>query len=197
MRAFNDRIIVQKGICPERTKGGIILASGTQIDAKVKLNIGKVLSVGKGIRFSNGDAVIPECNVGDCIMWEQFGEIMAEVLGEGKVAVRWEDVMCALDPDEYEGWYFDPEEYKKYLAEKEKELEEAKKKQRAEQEAAFAETNMYICKNKKCYRVKKSIQKKPSDNLQCEYCGVEMELDEGRKAPMVFVKDGCSPGIIQ
>ena len=190
MKAVNDRILIQKGIIPERTVGGIFIAAGVSTDAKVKLNIGKVLSVGGGIRFHDGYTVKPECSEGDIIMWEQFGDIQAEILGENRVCVRWEDVICKLGPDEVKGWIFDPEEYRKIQAENQKKLDEEKKKIRDAEETASALRVIRSCRNKNCHQINRPIENKET----CEYCGDLMTEVEGHVAPSIFVRGGASPG---
>ena len=182
MKACNDRIVVQKGIIPERTVGGIVLTADTSTDAKVKLNVGKVLSVGPGIRFSNGDFVSTNAKEGDVIMWEQFGDIAAEVLGERIVVVRFEDVTCVLDdPKEYEGWYFDMNAYREYEEKLRAEVEKNKVVEVVKAREVFA------CVNKDCVYVTK-----PVPVLQCEHCGKPTEEVADRVAPSIFVRDGAS-----
>ena len=108
MRAVNDRIYILKAIVPEKTKGGVIIPDGSTADVKVKLNIGKVLSVGPGSKLIDGTYIKPQCKVGDVIQWEQFGDIEAGVSGmERVVVVRWEDVIGILDDKDYDGWIFE------------------------------------------------------------------------------------------
>lgn len=194
MQAANDRIHVQKGIIPERTQGGILIAAGTSADAKVKLNIGRVLSVGKGIRFSNGDFIKPDCQPGDVVMWEQFGEINAEILGEGKVSIRWEDVIGILEPEEYRDWFFNIGDYKAYQEKLDKELSDEKQKIKEREEKAASESFVFACKNKDCYRgFGKPVTTNKSEPPQCDFCGTDLGQVEERVAPSIVVKGGASP----
>jgi co-chaperonin GroES (HSP10) len=192
VKATNDRLIIQKGYVLERTQGGIILSSGTSADAKVKLNIGKVLSAGSGIKFASGDVVIPACEVGDVVMWEQFGEIMAEVLGDGIVAVRWEDVMAILEPEEYKNWIFDKVEYDRQQDAFQKELEIRRKELQKSEEKMLSETKVYRCEVPKCGH-RSTIRKRVGESLACEYCGVEMEEVKDKKVAGIIVPGGASP----
>lgn len=185
MKAVNDRILIQKGIIPDRTKGGIFIAAGVSTDAKVKLNIGKVLSVGSGTRFHDGYVVVPTVEEGEVVMWEQFGDIQAEVIGENKVVVRWEDVIGVLDPDEYKDWIFDMDEYRRVQEKIQKQLEESKKSREVE---AATIKKIVSCRNSKCIYVTKPVE----DKEQCEYCGSIMEEIEDKKGPSIFVQGGAS-----
>jgi co-chaperonin GroES (HSP10) len=170
MKAVNDRILVQKGIIPERTIGGIIISANTSTDAKVKLNVGKVLSVGEGLRFSDGSSIALKVVPGDIIMWEQFGDITAEVLGEGIVCVRMEDVTCILDKaEEYDGWFFDKMAYDEYLEKMNAELD--KKKAELKELEATRKTKMKVrCHNEKCKnRLRADVYE--GEEKQCGDCG--------------------------
>lgn len=190
MQAVNDRILVKKGIVPERTIGGILVAANTSVDAKVKLNIGRVISCGAGLRFHDGYYVKPDCEPGDHIMWEQYGDLAAEVLGDDIVCVRWEDVICKLDAKEVEGWFFDRKEYDKYREELDSQIAKAKEEQRAREAEAASKRIIRVCQNKNCHQIGRPVENKEL----CEYCGNVMSAVEDRKGPSIFVRGGASPG---
>ncbi len=188
MRAVNDRILVHKGIIPERTIGGIVISAGTSTDAKVKLNVGKVISVGEGIRFSNGDTVSPKVSPGDVIMWEQFVDIAAEVLGENIICVRFEDVTCVLDKEEeYKHWFFDVAEYKKYQDGIDAELSK-KKVELMESESRRKVQVKVLCPNTKCNAPKVFATIYEGEEKVCGDCGSIMapEVKNEKNIPIHY-----------
>lgn len=165
MKAVNDRVIVQKAFVKERTVGGILIPVGANVDAKIKLNVGRVLSCGPGLRFSNGECQAPSCADGDVIMWEQFGDINAEVLGTNRVAVRYEDIMAVLEPGEYDNYVFDVEAYKK-----EEDARSALVIAEQERLRSAVTPTGFKCVNSFC---KKSGEVVPVET--CEHCGKPTE----------------------
>ena len=107
MQAVNDRVIILKASVPEKTSSGFYIPQTASSDAKVKLNVGRVLSCGEGLKFSTGEFVSPVCKKGDVVMWEQFGGFSAEVLGKNVMVVRYEDILCVLDSGEYDNYVFE------------------------------------------------------------------------------------------
>ncbi|MFA5149665.1 MAG: co-chaperone GroES family protein [Candidatus Omnitrophota bacterium] len=101
MIALNDRIIVKKLKLPEKTSGGIYVPDTAKEDSKIRLNVGKVISIGPGTRTVSGDYLSRFVGeVGDFIVWEQFGDLNAEILGKGMCAVRTEDLLCKVSREE-------------------------------------------------------------------------------------------------
>lgn len=165
MKAKNDRIIVRKGRLPEKSKGGIILADTARHDAKVKFNVGKVIDFGPGMMTVSGERVSGyDGKAGDIIVWEQFGEFDASVIGEGLWVLRAEDVTASLTDEEASKWDFDepkpPEEEKE------------------EPEHVFEKDKANIqCENKDCqaaFRPREiEVDSRFGPFPPCEYCGKE------------------------
>lgn len=165
-QAMGDRILVRKAEMCSKTKGGIYLADSVKKDGMLKLNVGRVLSFGPGLKTVQGE-YIPGYSgkVGDVVMWEQFGEFGAEGLGENVNVIRNEDVICLLDEKEAIGWKFEKDEVVE-----------------TENVPTYEEkTREYHCANRFCQTSKlpsgsPKISQKESDKHICEYCGAELEL---------------------
>jgi co-chaperonin GroES (HSP10) len=76
LKPLNDRVIVfpeRVGAYDKKTDSGIIVIDSVKKNAKKATNKGTVLGVGEGLILATGEKIVPNCSVGDVIMYEQFG----------------------------------------------------------------------------------------------------------------------------
>jgi len=69
LRPLGDRIVLKPGKEEEVTKGGIVLPD----TAKKKPREGEVLAVGPGRLLENGERAPLEVNVGDVVIYSEYG----------------------------------------------------------------------------------------------------------------------------
>jgi len=173
MIAKNDRVICRLGIMPEKTVGGIILADTTQKDGQAKINIGKVVDFGPGMKLLSGEFIQGyDGKRGDIICWEQFGGIAYEVVEKGLVCVRNSDIGCVLEPGEYKDWEFDQAEADK---KRNKAHEALTKKPEVMLEPR---KQKYQCWNNDCSHKTEVVETAVVEPV-CEYCGKEMSEYKG------------------
>ena len=107
MIAKNDRVLLVKGTLPEKV-GNIYIPQTAGAKSKVKLNVGKIVSFGPGMRLSTGEHVNGyEGSIGDLVVWEEFGDYEMTVLGEGIVAIRNEDIVAVVTESDVPGVTFE------------------------------------------------------------------------------------------
>ena len=97
LRPLLNRVVVKKADVITKTKGGIILTSGSE----EKLNFGTVMSCGPGKTLENGS--IRECLVkeGDTVLLPEYGGSKVTLAGECEVFIyRDDDIMGTLHDEE-------------------------------------------------------------------------------------------------
>ncbi len=78
IRPLHDRIVVRRKEEETKTAGGIVLPGA----AAEKPNEGEVLAVGTGRILQNGDVQPMAINVGDVVLFGQYGSNTVKIDGE-------------------------------------------------------------------------------------------------------------------
>ena len=99
LRPLLNRIVVKKVAAETKTKGGIILTTGSKDE---KLNFGTVMAVGPGKNLENG--TVRDClvQVGDKVLLPEYGGSKVVLAEDEELFIyRDDDVMGTLhDPSE-------------------------------------------------------------------------------------------------
>lgn len=69
LRPLHDKVLVQRKEEEETTAGGIVLPGS----AAEKPSQGEVIAVGPGKRNDNGEQIAPDVQVGDTVIFGQYG----------------------------------------------------------------------------------------------------------------------------
>ncbi|MDO5376444.1 co-chaperone GroES [Staphylococcus rostri] len=69
LKPLGSRIVIEKKEQEQTTKSGIVLTDS----AKESSNEGEVVAVGPGRLLDNGQRVTPEVQVGDRVVFQQYG----------------------------------------------------------------------------------------------------------------------------
>ncbi|KAL2927275.1 10 kDa chaperonin mitochondrial [Bienertia sinuspersici] len=86
-----NRVLVEKIVPPAKTSSGILLP-----ESSAKLNSGKVLAVGPGLRDKTGNHIPPAVKEGDHVLLPEYGGTAVK-LGEKEYHLyRDEDIMGTL-----------------------------------------------------------------------------------------------------
>jgi chaperonin GroES len=93
VRPLGNRIVVRVHDPVRVTPGGIHLAEAYQKERRK----GTVLAVGKGKLKEDGTRVPMEVEVGNVVMWTQWGGTKAEEAGEDIVILSTDDVLGVLE----------------------------------------------------------------------------------------------------
>ncbi len=93
VRPLGDRILVQRIMEEEKSKGGIIIPD----TAKEKPQEGKVVAVGKGRTLEDGTLVPLEVKPGDKILFAKYGGTEVKIDGEEHIILKEEDVLGILE----------------------------------------------------------------------------------------------------
>eukprot|EP01123_Difflugia_compressa_P009314 TRINITY_DN304_c1_g2_i1.p1 TRINITY_DN304_c1_g2~~TRINITY_DN304_c1_g2_i1.p1 ORF type:complete len:103 (+),score=16.33 TRINITY_DN304_c1_g2_i1:80-388(+) len=88
-----DRVLVQRIKPINKAVGGIVLPESAQ----PKNNEAKVISVGRGIRNSNGVFTPPLVEAGDLVLLPQFRGDEVNINNEDYLLVREEDILAKLE----------------------------------------------------------------------------------------------------
>ncbi|KAJ6351022.1 hypothetical protein OIU78_007029 [Salix suchowensis] len=86
-----NRVLVEKIIPPSKTTAGILLP-----EASTKLNSGKVISVGPGLRSSEGNTIPPAVKEGDTVLLPEYGGTQVKLGEKEYVLYRDEDILGSL-----------------------------------------------------------------------------------------------------
>ncbi len=78
IRPLHDRVVVRRLEEETKTAGGIVLPDS----ATEKPSRGEVLAVGPGKALDNGDVRAPDVNVGDTVIFGQYGGSTVKIDGE-------------------------------------------------------------------------------------------------------------------
>ncbi|CAK7326741.1 unnamed protein product [Dovyalis caffra] len=86
-----NRVLVEKIIPPSKTTAGILLP-----ETSTKLNSGKVISVGPGLRNSEGNTIPPAVKEGDTVLLPEYGGTQVKLGEKEYVLYRDEDILGTL-----------------------------------------------------------------------------------------------------
>jgi len=92
MKPIEDRIIVKRDAPQEETPGGIVLPEQA-VDTPSR---GTVVAVGPGRQLENGTRSTMEVNVGDMVVFGQYGGTNIEIGGEDFVVMRETEVLFVI-----------------------------------------------------------------------------------------------------
>jgi chaperonin GroES len=93
LRPLLNRVVVKKADVVTKTKGGIILTSGSE----EKLNFGTVVAVGPGKTLENGSLRQTLVQEGDTVLLPEYGGSRVTLAGETEVFIyRDDDIMGTL-----------------------------------------------------------------------------------------------------
>ncbi|CAI0541976.1 unnamed protein product [Linum tenue] len=86
-----NRILVEKIVAPSKTAGGILLPEKTS-----KLNSGKVVAVGPGLRDKNGNHIPVAVKEGDTVLLPDYGGMEVKLADKEYHLYRDEDILGTL-----------------------------------------------------------------------------------------------------
>ena len=92
-RPLHDRVVVQALESESKTAGGIIIPD----TAKEKPSQGKILSVGPGVRDSDGQVVPLELKKGDTVLYGKYSGTEVKIDGKDMLIMRESDVMGVVE----------------------------------------------------------------------------------------------------
>jgi chaperonin GroES len=93
IRPLHDRLIVKREAEERNSPGGIVIPD----TAAEKPMFGKVIAVGKGKLFENGDIRAPDIRVGEKVLFGKYSGTEVKVDGDELVVMREEDVMAVVE----------------------------------------------------------------------------------------------------
>lgn len=93
VRPLYDRILVKRLAETEMTKGGIIIPD----TAKEKPIEGKVIAVGSGKHWNNGEMRPLDVKKGDVIIFSKYSGTEIKIEGEEHLILREEDVLGIVE----------------------------------------------------------------------------------------------------
>ncbi|KAJ6981993.1 10 kDa chaperonin, mitochondrial [Populus alba] len=86
-----NRVLVEKIVPPSKTTAGILLP-----ETSTKLNSGKVISVGPGLRSPEGNTIPPAVKEGDTVLLPSYGGTQVKLGEKEYVLYRDEDILGTL-----------------------------------------------------------------------------------------------------
>ena len=92
LKPLGDRIIIELVELEEKTASGIVLPD----TAKEKPQEGKVIAVGTGRVFDNGERVALEVSVGDSIIFSKYAGTEVKYDGNEYLIVRENDILAII-----------------------------------------------------------------------------------------------------
>ena len=92
LKPLGDRIIIELVESEEKTASGIVLPD----TAKEKPQEGKVVAVGTGRVFENGEHVAVEVSVGDRIIFSKYAGTEVKYEGTEYLIVRENDILAVI-----------------------------------------------------------------------------------------------------
>ena len=96
IRPLHDRVLVRKIAPPKVSQGGIIIPDQAQERDREQHLLGKVLAVGPGFKCDDGSVRHPDCEVGDTVLFAQFGKTPFESEGDKLLMLRYEHVHAVV-----------------------------------------------------------------------------------------------------
>lgn len=90
LKPLADRVVVKVSSSIDKTKGGIFLPDTAQDRSQE----GEVIAVGPGLKLDNGIVVLPEVQVGDLVIFAQYGGIEVKVSGDEYLILQESDILA-------------------------------------------------------------------------------------------------------
>ena len=88
LRPLHDKVLVKRTEEEETTAGGIVLPGS----AAEKPSQGEVIAVGPGKRQDSGEQIAPDVNVGDTVIFGQYGGNEVKIDGEEYLILSESDI---------------------------------------------------------------------------------------------------------
>ena len=92
MRPLADRVVIERAVKEETSKGGIVLPDRAQKD----LFRGKIVEVGPGARNESGDVIPMALEVGDDVLYTMYAGTEVEYNGVQVLIMRESDVLAVI-----------------------------------------------------------------------------------------------------
>ncbi|EPS64270.1 hypothetical protein M569_10512, partial [Genlisea aurea] len=86
-----NRVLVEKIVPPSKTSAGILLPEKSS-----KLNSGKVVAVGPGLRDKEGNHIPPAVKEGDAVLLPEYGGTQVKIEEKEYHLYRGEDILGIL-----------------------------------------------------------------------------------------------------
>ena len=93
IRPLNDRVVVRRLEEETTTAGGIVLPDS----ATEKPSQGEILAVGPGKTLDNGEVRAPDVNVGDRIIFGQYGGNTVKIDGEELLILNESEIFGVIE----------------------------------------------------------------------------------------------------
>ncbi len=90
---LHDRVAIQPMDQEEKTLGGIIIPD----TAKEKPMQGKVIAVGKGTKYRDGNLIPLDVKVGDKVLYGKWGGTEVKVNGQEFIIMKESDIMGIIN----------------------------------------------------------------------------------------------------
>jgi chaperonin GroES len=92
IQPLEDRIVVRPAEAEEKTASGLVIPDS----AKEKPQQGEVLAVGPGRRSDSGELIPLDINVGDTVVYSQYGGTEITIEGEDLLILAGRDVLAIV-----------------------------------------------------------------------------------------------------
>ena len=93
LKPLHDRVLVERVSSEDKTKGGIIIPD----TAQEKPMEGKVLAVGGGARYENGQTVALDVKKGDRILFGKWSGTEVKIDGKELLIMKESDIMGIIE----------------------------------------------------------------------------------------------------
>jgi chaperonin GroES len=93
IRPLHDRVVVKREPDERKSAGGIVIPD----TASEKPTFGKVVAVGQGKVFDNGQIRAPDIKVADRVLFGKYSGTEVKVNNEELVVMREDDVMAVVE----------------------------------------------------------------------------------------------------
>ncbi|QLK86450.1 co-chaperone GroES [Staphylococcus sp. 17KM0847] len=93
LKPLGSRIVIEKKEQEQTTKSGIVLTDS----AKEKSNEGEVVAVGPGRLLENGERIVPEVQVGDRVVFQQYAGTEVKRNDKKYLILEAEDVLAIVE----------------------------------------------------------------------------------------------------
>lgn len=94
LRPLHDRVVVKRVEEERLSAGGIVIPDSASAEKPTR---GEVIAVGPGKTNDNGETRAVAVNVGDTVLFGQYGGTAIKINDEELVVMREDDIMAVID----------------------------------------------------------------------------------------------------
>ena len=93
LKPVGNRVVIEKIEREQTTKSGIVLTDS----AKEKSNEGKIIAVGSGRLFDNGERVAPEVKEGDTVVFQEYAGTEVKNGQDAYLIINENDILAIIE----------------------------------------------------------------------------------------------------